>query len=321
MSKSKKKIVKGAICITCGEQSENHAGMVKQGNGLAEHGFSIEKMRAIQAKFEEMGGETEWVDCKSALDGECKYTEDAGILVMRDCVGIMLEKNYMEKIKEMQQRDGWTDEEVEMVKIKMKEKAGAKAMWKELNKFEWDKTYWDVRRQKWLNKHARFNVCFGEEAAELDKEKKSGTIIAYDACPLLKAWKIGMEEMCNEEHMEAEGNLYYDVDKTGIGFHGDGERKKIVAANLCDDDVERELNWQWFEDSKPIGKRLRVVLRNGDGYIMSEKASGFDWKKKVAIIELEDEIIKVKKKTLRHAAGVTGSKYLKIKGQEEVVYV
>ena len=67
-----KKEVKGAICITCGEQSENHAGMVMQGNGLAEHGFSIEKMRAIQVKFEEMGGETEWVDCKSALDGENK---------------------------------------------------------------------------------------------------------------------------------------------------------------------------------------------------------------------------------------------------------
>ena len=43
-----------------------------------------------------MGGETEWIDCKLALDGECKYSEDAGILVMR-IVGIMLEKNYMEK--------------------------------------------------------------------------------------------------------------------------------------------------------------------------------------------------------------------------------
>ena len=97
MSKSKKKTIKGAICITCGEQSENHAGMVKQGNGLAEHGFSIEKMRAIQAKFEEMGGETEWIDCKLALDKKCKYTEDAGILVMRDCVGIMLEKIIWKK--------------------------------------------------------------------------------------------------------------------------------------------------------------------------------------------------------------------------------
>ena len=66
---------------------------------------------------------------------------------------------------------------------------------------------------------------------------------------------------------------------------------------------------------------MRVVLRNGDGYIMSEKSSGYDWKKKIEFVELEDEIIKIRKKTLRHAAGVTGSKYLKIKGQEEVEYV
>ena len=108
-----------------------------------------------------------------------------------------------------------------------------------------------------------------------------------------------METFCEEEKMEAEGNKYYNIDKTGIGFHGDGERKKIVAANLCDEGVEREINWQWFMDSKPIGKRLRVILRNGDAYIMSEKASGFDWKKKIDIIELEDEIIKVKRKTWR----------------------
>jgi hypothetical protein len=35
---------------------------------------------------------------------------------------------------------------------------------KELKSFEWDAKYFDTRRQKVLNKHARRNVCFGEKA-------------------------------------------------------------------------------------------------------------------------------------------------------------
>lgn len=33
-----------AICITCGEQSENHVGMFKYGSGLVENGYSIDKL-------------------------------------------------------------------------------------------------------------------------------------------------------------------------------------------------------------------------------------------------------------------------------------
>ena len=45
------KKTKIAICITCGEQSEIHAGMVKHGDGLAKNGYSIEKMRKIEENF------------------------------------------------------------------------------------------------------------------------------------------------------------------------------------------------------------------------------------------------------------------------------
>lgn len=31
-----------------------------------------------------------------------------------------------------------------------------------------------------------------------------------------------------------EGNYYYDINKTGIGFHGDSERKKVIAISLSD---------------------------------------------------------------------------------------
>ncbi len=59
-----------------------------------------------------------------------------------------------------------------------------------------------------------------------------------------------------------------------------------------------DLQYQWFQNSKPIGSRVAVKLNNGDFYVMSEKAVGTDWKKRLI-------------PTLRHAAGC--KKYTTIK--------
>jgi hypothetical protein len=254
----KKEIVpKRAVCITLGEQSENHFGMVKNGNGLAEKGFSLEEMKKIESEYE---GETEWIDL--SFRGEC-----ANVLVLRNCADIFT--------------GGRADE-----------------MFTELVNLPWDTTYWDVRRAKWLNKHARHNLCFSDTYAELNKEKKSGTVISYNSCPLMHRWKGKMEEMLSVGKLEAEGNYYYNVNKTGIGAHGDSERKKVVAVNLSDHGVKREIRWHWFLRHKPIGNMVQVVLNHGDGYIMSEKASGYDWRRSSI-------------PTLRHSAG--SEKYLKFK--------
>jgi hypothetical protein len=58
------------------------------------------------------------------------------------------------------------------------------------------------------------------------------------------------------------------------------------------------LHYQWFYDRKPVGKRIQLELNNGDVYIMSEKATGYDWKKRKIV-------------TLRHGAGCP--KFLTIK--------
>jgi hypothetical protein len=50
------------------------------------------------------------------------------------------------------------------------------------------------------------------------------------------------------------------------------------------------LYYQWYQNSKPVGDRFVIELNDGDMYIMSEKAVGFDWLKK-------------KIPTLRHATG------------------
>jgi hypothetical protein len=84
-----------------------------------------------------------------------------------------------------------------------------------------------------------------------------------------------------------EGNYYYDVDKCGIGFHGDSERKKVIAIRLG---KSIPLHFQWALNGKPIGERIELTLNHGDMYVMSEKATGYDWKTR-------------KIPTLRHAAG------------------
>lgn len=50
------------------------------------------------------------------------------------------------------------------------------------------------------------------------------------------------------------------------------------------------LHYQWYYKGAPVGDRVKLMIGEGDMYIMSTKASGFDWKKKNIL-------------TIRHAAG------------------
>jgi len=52
--------------------------------------------------------------------------------------------------------------------------------------------------------------------------------------PLLNVLRKNLDTYIpNGSELQAEGNYYYDVNKCGIGFHGDAERKKVVAVRLC----------------------------------------------------------------------------------------
>ena len=46
---------KAAVCLTFGEQSENHAGMEINGEGLADSGFTLGELQEIKLKLEEKG--------------------------------------------------------------------------------------------------------------------------------------------------------------------------------------------------------------------------------------------------------------------------
>ena len=140
-----------------------------------------------------------------------------------------------------------------------------------------------------VNKHARHNLCFSFESQEPDYENKKGRIVAFDSLPLLKKVRSFFPKILKEigVGLVAEGNHYYDVSKCGVGYHGDGERKKVIGVRLG---ASIPLVYQWYHNANSIGQKMRFMLNHGDIYFMSEKASGNDWKMRSI-------------HTLRHAAG------------------
>ena len=56
-----------AICLTFGEQSENHVGMKINGGGLANSGFSVEELKQIK---ENLDVESEYYRLDEMVDEE-----------------------------------------------------------------------------------------------------------------------------------------------------------------------------------------------------------------------------------------------------------
>lgn len=146
------------------------------------------------------------------------------------------------------------------------------------------------------NSLARHNICFSEYEQEPDIESGCGTIVSFDSVPGINSIRKVFPEYLGDKaaHLYAEGNKYYDISKCGIGYYGDSERRIVVGIRLGS---PMDLSYIWFHDSKPIGSRFKITMKPGDIYVMSDKAVGYDLKKRTIT-------------TLRHAAGC--NKYTKI---------
>jgi len=264
------------ITLTSGEQSENHVGMEKHGNGLRE-GFTKKDLMKIKKKFKDIS------DCKVHLINLADYIEeevdDAYILIIKNGVNVILND-----IDSENSADDMFNEQLEL---------------------KWDKKYFDNRRGKVLNKHARYNLCYSKKSQKPDYENKKGRIVEYKDIPITNSV---IKEYPNyfgskAKGLELEGNLYYDIDKCGISFHGDSERRIVIAIRLG---AKIPLYFQWFINSKPVSDNLKFNLDHGDMYIMSEKTTGNDWKKSSIY-------------TLRHSAGA--DKYTKSKDESSKVQI
>lgn len=188
------------------------------------------------------------------------------------------------------------------------------AVFKELASRRWDAEYLDPNkyrteivngkqvkvRGKRMNKRARTNLCF-VDGREQEPAVFEGKGSIYDLKKMMflnkgveklrKQIADGLIEIGSKTKVEinvVEGNRYYNLKDTGIGFHGDTERVVVICISIgCDN---YPMRWQWFKDGMPVGKPIDIFLNCGDVYIMSEKAVGADWKLK-------------SKYTLRHSAG------------------
>ena len=244
------------ITITFGDRAENHVGMQQIGEA-AEKGFSIQDIEQAKNNFELMGCKCEIIALNAYLPDSIT-TEKAQLLIIKNGVDKLLDDVHANKDN----------------------------LFQELKLLEWDtkaKMYGRV-----VNKHARYNLCLDEIAQEPNYEEGKGRIIAYENVPLSHHIRNKLKD-CIEggEQLAGELNNYCDIRKMGIGFHGDAERLKVIAVRVGE---SLPLHYQWFYQNKPIGTRAIISLEHGDMYIMSQKTTGNDWKKKNSY-------------TLRHATG------------------
>ena len=245
------------ITLTFGDQAENHAGMETIGH-LADSGQGFNYQDLLYAKEKLQQDEITSEIIKLELNEDSN--EDAYVMIIRNGVNKLLEPFQ-------QDHEGMFFEQANL---------------------EIDKKAW--MRGRVVNKHARWNVCFDTQGREPNYENKQGRIVSYDDIPITKTLIEQFDKYFGPKasNLKGEGN-YYDPSKCGIGFHGDSERRKVIAVRLGSN-CSMPLHYQWYIDCKPIGERIIIPLNGADMYVMSEKAVGTDWKKK-------------KIYTLRHATG------------------
>ena len=254
------------LTFTFGDSGENHVGMEIIGDQVKiGSGFNYSDFIKAQEKLKDY--KTELYNLSDLIDQPDKQTnkqiDEAYLLVVR---------NFL------------SEKEASLV-------------YEENTKYEWDSKYFCTRRKKVLNKHARRNVMFADNAQIPDYENKKGTIIAWKDVPTLFTIRDRLPNYFSDKasNLICEGNRYYDIRKTGIGYHGDTERRKVIGLRIG---ATIPLKFKWWHRNKSIGKLLELDLNNGDLYLMSEKCTGNDWKRSSI-------------KTIRHSAGC--AKYTTIK--------
>jgi len=245
--------------LTFGDVAENHKGMQKIGT-LSNNGFNLDDINKMKIWFESKGCKCTIINLHWLLEDEKLQQENpAYLLKVKNAVNALLD-----------------------------DENGKNALYKEQDELEKDTKAFMYGRV--VNKHARHNLCFGEAHQAPNYEEGMGTVYAFDEVPHLKQIRYKLGEIIGEKgtNLQAEGNYYYDVKKCGIGFHGDTERKKVIAFRLG---ATIPLCYAWYHDNNVISDIMTINdLEHGDMYVMSEKTTGFDWKSKT-------------KYTLRHSAG------------------
>src|SRR5579864_2442576 len=167
------------VTLTFCECAENHKGMQKLGR-IAETGFTIPDLERVIEKLGEEKCELIRLNIKEV------QAEEAAILVIRDGVNVLLEKD---------KKDG---------------KSFSNLLADEMFALEWDKKALMYGRV--VNKKARHNLVFGPEAQDPDYAEGKGTVVPFSSLPILSRLREALSEIMGEkaQALFCEGNCYYD---------------------------------------------------------------------------------------------------------------
>ena len=258
-----------ALTFTYG-MIENGIKMQQLGQ-LEKRGYTKVDLLKIKENFSNLRGVCQLVDLSKNLPDPDQNKEDAYILVIRDGIDLL--------------------------------KIDTDLLFTEQINLEWDKK--KLNKGLISNSVARRNLCYADFSQQNNYadfpgkvppgSEVKGTIINFADIKLTCILREKLDNILPKyadvdggRKILCEGNLYYD-DKSGIGYHGDTERRTVICCSLGS---STNLDYQWYQNRKAIGKPISLTLNSGDIYIMSEKATGNDWKK------YKNDLC-----TLRHSAG------------------
>ena len=251
------------MTLTFGEQSVGHSGMEISGSGLLPEGLSMNDLRSAQERFHKLGVVTELIELKDILPAPIG-AQEAGILIVRGGIQVLFD-NWCE----INGREGRC--------------VSVDSLYREQRSLLWDKHA--KMRGEVKNKQARYNLKYGDTSIEPDYINNVSRVIAFKNIPLTQVIRSMIPVFLGSktQKLQAEGNYYFRKnspgDKRGIGFHGDAERKVVVACRIGS---QMNIGYQWFLAGRPAGPTKKILINGGDFYAMSEKASGYDWKRTVA---------------------------------------
>lgn len=275
-----------ACTFTFCECAENGVGMEQLG-ALGGRGLTEADLRAAAAACERAGIACELIDLVAAAGvgaaGAGQY-EPAFVLVMRRALPVLLANAAAAAAATAAAEPAAAEPATEAATA-----AATSALVEEHRAIAAVVDKKALFRGEVKNKNARWNLCFADYRQEPEYAAGRGRVIDFADVPLLSTVRAGIGRFFGAPYARllAEGNYYYDVARTGIGFHGDAERRVVIALRLG---APIPLHYQWYSRHQPVGARVVLQLAAGDMYAMSEKAVGTDWKRSAI-------------PTLRHAAG------------------
>jgi len=268
-SAAAKACAKGVYTITFGDVAENGIGMEQLGQ-MYGRGLTVQELQDAQSKFDALGLVTELIDLTQAVtDEDLDYLRsdagkpkaikkksllpksmsevevDAALLIVRNGVSAFIEDDAVDLLKEEQQQINYDA--------------------RKLNQYK-----------KEVNSIARHNVCFDDFDQDMNLSQGQGTVVDFSHLPLLSKIRNGLKyyiPALDDIELKAEGNYFYNRSQCGIGWHGDKERRIVIAVRLGE---SMDINYQWWYGHTQVGTRVNAILNHGDIYFMSDKAVGYD---------------------------------------------